>query len=180
MEASDEQLEALSSLLDLEELEVVQATQDRQRKLRQLTVTPRVAVGVCPHCHQLCQHRHQCYDRTVLDLPLGAYATELVVRLLQYHCQACDKFFTPHLSALAEGAHATERFLARAAELLKHTDLANVAAWLGVPAKTLEHWYYDYLQRQQQRSTAENLAPIRALGIDELSLKKDTASSASC
>lgn len=178
MDASDEQLEALSLLLDLEELELLQASQDRQRKLRQLTVTPRVAVALCPHCHQLCQQRHQCYDRQVLDLPLGAYATQLIVRLFQYHCQTCDKFFTPRLGALAEGAHATERFLARVAELLKHTDLTNAAAWVGVPAKTLEHWYYDYLQRQQRPQ--ENLTPIRSLGIDELSLKKDTASSASC
>jgi transposase len=178
MDANTEQLEALSSLLDLEELELLQASQDRQRKLRQLTVTPRVAVALCPHCHQLCQQRHQCYDRTVLDLPLGAYATQLTVRLFQYHCNACDKFFTPRLAALAEGAHATERFLTRVAELLKHTDLANAAVWLGVPAKTLEHWYYDYLQRQQRPS--ENPAPVVSLGIDELSLKKGTASSASC
>lgn len=112
-----------------------------------------------------------------MDLPLGAYATQLIVRLFQYHCQSCDKFFTPPLAALAEGAHATERFLARVVELIKHTDLTNAATWMGVPSKTLEHWYYDYLQRQQRPS--ENLAPIRSLGIDELSLKKDTASSAS-
>ena len=179
MDATTEQLEALSSLLDLEELEVVHAVQDRQRKLRQLTVTPRIAVALCPHCQQVCQQRHQCHDREVVDLPLGAYATHLIVRCWQYHCQACDKFFTARLWALAEGAHATERFLARVAELLKHTDVTNAAAWVGVAPKTLEHWYYDYLQRQQQRP-AGDLAPIRSLGIDELSLKKGTASSASC
>lgn len=177
MDATAEQLDALSSLLDLEELEVVHAVQDRQRKLRQLTVTPPAVVAMCPHCRQLCQRRHQCHDREVLDLPLGAYATHLIVKLFQYHCQACDKFFTPRLAALAEGAHATERFLSGVAELLKHTDLTNAAAWVGVAPKTLERWYYDYLRRQQQRTAA---APIRCLGIDELSLKKDTAGSASC
>jgi transposase len=177
MDETTEQLEALSSLLDLEELQVVHVTQDRSRRLRELTVTPRQPVALCPHCHQLSQERHLCHDRQVLDLPLGAYATHLIVRLFQYHCRACDKFFTPRLAALAEGAHATERFLNRVAELLKHTDLSNAAAWVGVPQKTLEHWYYDYLQRQQR--SQENLLPIRRLGIDELSLKKDTASSAS-
>ena len=35
----------------------------------------------------------------------------------QFHCRACDKFLSPRLAALAEGAHATERLLARPAEL---------------------------------------------------------------
>jgi hypothetical protein len=184
MDESIEQLAALSALLELEELEVVEAHQDRAKRVRRVVMVPRVAVGLCPHCRQLCSERHECHDREVVDLPLGPYATHLIVRLWQYRCRHCDKFFTPPLSCLAEGAHATERFLQRLAELVKHTDLANAAAYLGVAEKTLERWYYDHLQRrrdgQQVTGTLPSLQPVRSLGIDELSLKKDTSSSAAC
>ena len=50
------------------------------------------------------------------------------------------------------------------------------AAFFGIPEKTLERWYYDYVECQR---TVTNAAaqPIRSLGIDELSLKKSTVSS---
>ena len=118
MSKTDEQLEALCSLLDLEEMEVLEASQDRLGKVRRFLVAPRVAAGVCPHCHQVCQERHDCHERQVLDLPLGAYATQLTVRLFQYRCCNCNKFFTPRLACLAEAAHATERFLQRLADLV--------------------------------------------------------------
>ena len=54
--------------------------------------------------------------------------------------------------------------------------MANAAAFFGIPEKTLERWYYDYVECQR---TVTNAAaqPIRSLGIDELSLKKSTVSS---
>jgi hypothetical protein len=54
--------------------------------------------------------------------------------------------------------------------------VANAAAFFGIPAKTLERWYYDYVECQRT-ATAAAAQPIRSLGIDELSLKKSTASS---
>lgn len=179
MDDTSEQRHALACLLDLDEFEVVEAEEDRRSKVRRLVLVPRASVGLCPRCGGVCAERHACHEREVLDLPLGAYATRLRVRLWQFRCERCDQFFTPRFAALAEGAHATERFLARMADLVKHTDLANAAAYLGVAEKTLERWYYQYVQRQQQRP-AGALQPIRSLGIDELSLKKDTSNSAAC
>jgi transposase len=64
----------------------------------------------------VCDERHQTRESRVMDLPMGGGRTELKVRRRQFHCRACDKFFSPRLAALAEGAHATERLLARPAE----------------------------------------------------------------
>ena len=96
----------------------------------------------------------------------------------QFRCEHCNRFFTPRSAALAEGAHATERFLERMAELVQHTDLTHAAAYLAVAPKTLERWYYQSVQRRQRPEGT--LQPIRSLGIDELSLKKDTGNSAAC
>ena len=178
MEA-DIELATLTSLLDLDEFEVVESTHGRREKLRRFTLVPRTTVGLCPHCHGLTDERHVCHDRQIADLPMSGHGVELTARLWQFHCGACDKFFTPRFAVLAEGAHATERLLERLAELASHGDVVSAARFLGIPEKTAEGWYYAHLERKQ-REPATALQPIRSLGIDELSLKKNTGDSAAC
>jgi transposase len=135
-------LETLSALLNLEGFEVVEAVPNAGRRVYRLVVVPKELVGLCPHCGGPTGERHACHDREVVDLPLGGWKTELVVRMWQFRCAPCRKFFTPRHAALAEGAHATERFLGRLAELASRSDV-SAAAFLGVAAKTAERWYYD-------------------------------------
>lgn len=178
MEASD--FRTWTELLDLDGFEVADVASDRAGKLRRLTVIATSIAELCPHCGMASSERHACHDRQVMDLPLGGWKSQLVVRLFQFRCERCDKFFTPRHAALAEGAHATERFLGRLAEYAGHGDVSTAARFMGVAEKTAEHWYYDYLERRRQGSAAKELLPICSLGIDELSLKKDTGSSAAC
>jgi transposase len=172
-------LGTLSELLDLEGFEVVHAESDRKTKVRQLTIVATATAAVCPHCHRATAKRHACHDRNVVDLPLGGWKTELVAQLFQFECTACDKFFTPRHRGLAEGAHATERFLERLGEYATHGDVSTAAGYLGVAEKTAEKWYYDYLKRRQLEP-AKDLLPIDSLGIDEIALKKDSGNSSAC
>ena len=174
---SQARLDALTQLLDLDGLEVVDVDEDRVRMVRRLGVMPTVDVGVCPQCRRSTDHRHQVREHTVQDLPWGRYATQLAIRLPQYQCPHCGAVFTPSCPMLAEGAHATERFLERLAEMVRWSDLKNAAAFFGLPEKTLEHWYYAYVARRQ---TSVPSAPIRSLGIDELARKKNAGVSAAC
>ena len=179
-------METLSELLNLEGFEVVEAAAEAGRKVYRLAVVPTEVVGLCPHCGSPTGERHACHDREVVDLPPGGWRTELVVRMWQFRCGPCRKFFTPRHPALAPGAHATERFVGRLAELAGRSDVSAAAAFLGVAEKTAERWYYDYLKRRQAEpaggngAAAEGLKPVRSLGIDELSLKKGTGSSSAC
>ena len=174
-------LAAITSLLDLFEFEVVEVTEERGQKLRRLTLIPKVTAGLCPHCGRLCEERHLCRDRKVVDLPMGGWGTELVVRLWQFRCEKCNRFFTPRFAALNEGAHATERFLDRLAELAGRGDVSTAAHFFGIPEKTAEEWYYGYLERRErEQKSRTDLKPVRSLGIDELSLKKGAGSSAVC
>jgi transposase len=136
--------------------------------------------GLCPHCGRATDDRHACHDREVADLPLGGWKTQLVVRAWQFRCDGCGKFFTPRHPALAEGAHATERFLARLADLATHADVSAAARFFGIPEKTAERWYYDHLERRPGTAPASDVEPVRSLGIDELSTKKGTAGSPAC
>jgi transposase len=168
-------LQLWTDVLKLPDFEVVSYQEDSAAQLC-FTVKPKHEVGVCPHCGRLSDEVHQRRTRErIQDLPLGTRAVELKVRSPQLWCPTCERLFTPSWPALAEGTHATERFLAQAARLIRTGDISNAAAFFGVPEKTLEGWYYDYLQRQQA-ARAQAAKPIRSLGIDELSLKKDTGS----
>jgi transposase len=173
------ELATLTSLLDLDGFEVLESAWDRRGKFRRFIVSPKVIVGLCPHCHGLTDERHLCRDRVITDLPMGGCRVELTVRVSQFRCPKCDKFFTPHYAALAEGPHATERLLERLAELASRSDISTAARFFGIPEKTAEGWYYQYLERKRKQP-APQLQPVRSLGIDELSLKKDTGNSAAC
>ena len=164
-----------TTALNLSGFEVVSATVEPSERTIRFTVVPRHPVAVCPHCGGVCDEVHQTRDREgVRDLPLADRAVELRVRVAQFWCSPCGRGFTPPVPGLAEGTHATERFLVRAAELIRHGDVARAAGFLRVPEKTLQRWYYDWVERQQVTTPA---APITRIGIDELSLKKSTGSS---
>lgn len=175
----ESELVTLTGLLDLDGFEVVEAAHDRGKKTRRLTLVPTDPAGLCPHCGAVTADRHACHDREVVDLPLGGCKTQLAVRGWQFRCEDCNKFFTPRHPALAEGAHATERFLERLAELASHGDVSAAARFFGLAEKTAERWYYDHLERRQ-KDPPKDLRPVKSLGIDELSLKKGIGSSAAC
>ena len=171
-------LKVWTDILQLPGFTVVHLHEDAPAKRYLMTVVPEHAVGVCPHCGQTTQKIKQHRTRDgILDLPIGSHTVELTVRMGQFECDRCGRCFTPTTDFLAEGTHATERLLERAAELIRHSDMANAARFFKVPEKTLEGWYYGYVDRQQQRTAQTPAKPIRRIGIDELSLKKSTDSS---
>jgi transposase len=161
-----------TDLLRLPNYHVVFCQEEADLHKYRLTLATTQTLAVCPHCGKVCDTIHQIRTREpIKDLPICNYAVELRVRVAQYECSRCGQFFTPAIPFLAEGAHATERFLQRAAELVRSSDLSNAAAFLGVPERTLGDWYYAYLQRRPL-PTGQKLKPVRRVGVDELSLKK--------
>jgi transposase len=162
----------------LEGYKVVSVRRDTPSDPVRLTLAATREIALCPHCSRPsdCAHRRSDSD-PIRDLPHGVQAVELVIRSTQFRCERCERFFTPACPHVAPGAHATERFLEQAARLIRFADVANAAAFLGVPEKTLSRWYYDHAQRQLDKPRSEPAKPIKSLGIDELSLKKSSGSS---
>src|SRR5579863_4405628 len=112
-------------VLGLEEFEVVSYAFDGERKVRRMTVVPRVGAAACPDCKHASDSVHQTRDREwIHDLPIGERAVQLAVRVPQFWCFTCNRAFTPVFQSLAEGTHATERFLKRCAELVRVSDVA--------------------------------------------------------
>jgi transposase len=166
-------LQFWAAVLQLPNFVVVHVEDDSYQRCYRITVRPEQRIGVCPHCAKASEEVHQTRTREdIKDLPIGRYAVELKVRVEQFTCGPCECAFTPPVPFLAEGAHATERFLERAAELIRNSDIANVAKFYGLSEQTLGRWYYEYVERCKN-STSPALKPIRRIGIDELSLKKN-------
>lgn len=164
--------------LNLPDLEVVHV--EEEARALHFTLVPTWNVGVCPYCGTASSDVRQRRTReNIVDLPIGVKTVELKVRQSQFACATCEKAFTPLCPAIAEGSHATERFLERSATLIRSSDIANAAAFFGVPENTLASWYYGYVERKQQEPKP-GLQPIRCLGIDELSLKKSIGNSLPC
>lgn len=173
----EDRLSVWNGVLQLDEFEVVHQAEDLATKTLHFTLISKLGAAVCPHCGGLCKTVHQTRDRDdIHDLPIGERAVVLRVRVPEFHCDACQRHFTLPWQSIAEGTHATERFLERAAAIIRHSDISNAARLCGVPEKTLHNWYYDYVERQL-RQPAPELKPITSVGVDELSQKKDTASS---
>ena len=170
-------LDFWTRLLHLPGFAVVHCQEALQPPRYGLTVAAEHRIGVCPHCNTVSEEVHQTRTREgIVDLPISGYAVELKVRACQFRCERCDAAFTPEVPFLAEGAHATERFLERAAQLIRSSDVANVAKFFGLPEQTLARWYYDYVERRRV-APGQPLKPITRIGIDELSLKKNIGNS---
>lgn len=164
-----------TNTLNLPDWEVVHV--EEQARSLHFTLVPTCDLGICPQCGKPSSAVAQKRTREgIVDLPMGVKTVELKVRQSQFGCADCQRAFTPPCPAVAEGSHATERFLERAATLIRTGDVANAAAFFGVPETTLAKWYYAYVERKQQEPRPD-LQPIRRLGIDELSLKKSIGNS---
>src|ERR1700681_3163178 len=168
--SENDQLDFWTQLLHLDGFRVVHVRKDTPQDPVRLTLVPTTPLGICPQCHRAGDTINRRWDADpVHDLPVGPQAVELIIRTYQFACPHCGHYFTPTSAIWARGAHATERFLEQAARLIRFSDIANAAAFVGVPEKTLEHWYYDYVERQRQAPTTA-ARPIKQIGIDELKL----------
>lgn len=160
--------------LNLEGVEVGQAEVAGEQRQVRLTVVRGWPVAVCPHCGE---GRTQVHQTRELDgvhaLPVADRRVTLAVRVPQFWGGCCERAFTPQLPEGAEGAHATERFLARAAALMRVGAITQTALFLQGPATSVERGSYAWVERQQ-RAAAQ---PMTALGSEELALKKSTDSS---
>jgi transposase len=137
-----QQLQFWTELLHLDGFQVVHLHQGSPADPIRLTLLPTLLLAVCPQCHHCCDSIHRRSESgPVRDLPFGPQAIELIIRTYQYWCPDCHLFFTPASTVFAPGAHATERFLEQAARLIRFSDIANTAAFFGMPEKTLERWY---------------------------------------
>jgi len=128
----------------------------------------------CPHCLQPTVHVNQYTQREVRDLDISGRQVWLHVRVRQFFCPDCDRYFTERLNFADPGKSHTHRQAKWIFDCCAKQPFTEVGALLGVNAKTVERTYY------QQVSARLNLparyAAVRRLGIDEIAHRKGRGS----
>ena len=132
-----------------------------------------VATSVCPQCAQATGLAHQYTTRLVRDLNILHREVWLKIRVKQFACIPCERYFSPPLDFAESGKSYTTRqakwiFLSCAKQ-----PFTEVGALLNMIPKTVERIYYEY--GQQKLNLAARYAQVRRLGIDEIAHRKGKA-----
>jgi transposase len=135
-----DRLEFWTRALNLPDFRVVHETRTTPDAPVCFTVRPTVECGVCPRCHKPTDYVNRTTESDrVKDLPLGAQSVELIVRTLQFYCEDCDCYFTPHVSALPttgkgkQGGDQTYRRASTTALRLQQSETARATNGLAGP-----------------------------------------------
>lgn len=128
----------------------------------------------CPHCLCPTAQVNQYTQREVRDLDISGRQVWLVVRVRQYFCPDCDRYFSERLGFADPGKSHTHRQEKWIFECCAKQPFTEVGALLDVNAKTVERIYYQ--QVNAHLDLPARYAAVRRLGIDEIAHRKGKAS----
>ena len=144
------QLAAWTVALNLPGYEVSHCVEDAIDGVLRLSVIPKEIVDLCPDCGRPCNTWHQKrWLENILEPSFGGTAcasegpcVSVRVRALWPDLDAAQ----PDCRRRNLGDQSSSRAGGRTGASL---DVVNAAAFFGIPEKTLERWYYDYVERQK-------------------------------
>lgn len=128
----------------------------------------------CPHCLRPTAQVNQYTHRQVRDLDMSGRQVWLDVRVRQYFCPDCDRYFGEELGFADSGKSFTHRQAKWIFECCARQPFTAVGALLDVNAKTVERLYY--LHVHAGLDLPARYAAVRRLGIDEISHRKGKGS----
>jgi len=128
----------------------------------------------CPHCLRPTAQVNQYTQRQVRDLDISGRQVWLAVRMRQFSCPDCERYFTERLPFAEPGKSHTHRQAKWIFDCCARQPFTEVGALLDVNAKTVERIYYR--QVQANLDLPARYAAVRRLGIDEIAHRKGKAS----
>ncbi len=133
----------------------------------------------CPHCLRPTAQVNRAADRQytsrqVRDLDISGRQVWLDVRVRQFFCPDCDRYFSEELGFADSGKSFTHRQEKWIFECCARQPFTAVGALLDVNAKTVERLYYQHVRAGLDLPA--RYAAVRRLGIDEISHRKGKGS----
>ncbi|MFK7846749.1 MAG: ISL3 family transposase, partial [Rhodothermales bacterium] len=129
-----------------------------------------VETSRCPVCLGPTRLVNQYDIRKVQDLSISGKEVWLHLRLPQFVCPKCDRYFMATPDWIMPGKSYTRRQAKWIFELCAKQPFTEVAALVNLSHKTVERLYYAFAK--QSLDMAERYSRVRRLGIDELSHRK--------
>ncbi|MEM1096318.1 MAG: transposase family protein [Bacteroidota bacterium] len=124
----------------------------------------------CPLCLRPTTTVNQYTQRQLQDLSISGKAVRLDVRMPQYSCHRCTRYFTDEPDWIMPGESHTRRQAKWIFDLCAKQPFTEVAALVGRSHKTVERLYCAFAQ--EQINLTERYARVRRLGIDEVAHRK--------
>jgi len=125
---------------------------------------------LCPNCHHKSNTVNQYYEREIRDLNMGSRYVYLRVKMRQFYCASCNRYF----SEILDIADLNKGFTHRQSDymfcLARKQSYTEVAAIVNVCPKTIERIVLDICTKTIDVSNRYRL--VGRLGIDEQSHKK--------
>lgn len=126
--------------------------------------------GTCPNCLEPTAKVNQYELRKVQDLKISNREVWLHVKIPQFVCPTCNRYFFEHPDWMLAGKSYTERQSKWIFELCRHQCFTEVGALVNRSHKTVERLYYEEAKRSINLPL--RYAQVRKLGIDEVSHRK--------
>ena len=124
----------------------------------------------CPLCGSVTPEVNQYVCRQVRDLDISGKQVWLHIRIPQYVCPSCQRYFSDSPNWVEPGKSYTKRQAKWIFELCAKQPFTEVGALTDMHHKTVERLYYR--QAEVQVDIARRYRQVRKLGIDELSHRK--------
>lgn len=125
---------------------------------------------VCPNCQETTAIINQYEFRKVQDLRISGKEVWLHIRLPQFVCIPCNRYFTAQPDWLLKGKSYTKRQAKWIFCLCEQQPFKQVACLVNLSVGTVESLYYNIAKSSINLS--QDYAKVRKLGIDEISHKK--------
>ena len=125
---------------------------------------------VCPNCRETTSTINQYYYRTIRDLNMGIRHVHLLVKMRQFYCKNCNRYFTETLDFADLNKEYTHRQSDYMFCLARKQSYIEIAVIVDVSPKTIEGVVLDFCQKIV--NIPERYRQVRRLGIDEHSHRK--------
>lgn len=153
--------------LGLPEVKIVRQEEGRGGELR-VVVMRTTEREICPHCGHGTNKRHDARERVKRDEPLGDRRVVVVVVRRRFRCGGCRRAFTEPDAVAGKRRRLTCRLRERMGQECRHQTTKRIAEVHDVSPTTVRRALAAVVATQD----APEETPIRALGIDEFSLRK--------
>ncbi len=127
----------------------------------------------CPHCLKETTQVNQYTTRQVRDLDISGRQVWLQVRIRQFICPDCDRYFGQSIPFAQDGKSYTHRQAKWVVECCARQPFTEVGALIDMCPKSVERLYYSHLQTHLHLPA--RYAQVRRLGIDEIAHRKGKA-----
>lgn len=124
----------------------------------------------CPFCLKPCSTVNQRYERTVRDLPISGRRVILHLTTAQFHCPDCDRFFYERFHFAQAKAQMTRRYEDFVYKRCIGVEIQYVVVQEDLCWKTVQRIFDKGVQGDLAQHDLKG--GVRALGIDEIALKK--------